>query len=224
MRASRFTVLAAALALAPATALASFHLMQIEQVTAGANGDVDRQAIQLRMRIAGQSVVTNGRVVAWDAAGQNPVVVGDFDAVVANASAGDRVLLATAEFETDPELLPDFLMLQPIPETYLDAGRLTFEAHGGLIYWSLCWGGAAYTGSTAGTPTNDADGEFGPCYPDPLPTASRDALVFTGAAGDPSSNNAADYTLSANPADFTNNARETAPVSNTVVFADGLDR
>jgi len=212
------------LALAPATAFASFHLMQIERVTAGANGDVDRQAIQLRMRTSGQNLVTNGRVVAWDAAGQNPVVVGSFDAVVANADTGDRILLATAEFEADPELLPDFLMARPIPEHYLDAGRLTFEAHGGLIYWSLCWGGAGYTGSTTGSPTNDLDGEFGPCYPHALPARGRDALVFTGAAGDVSTDNASDYAVTDGVGEFTNNARESSLVSNTVVFADGMDR
>lgn len=224
MRVSVHAALAtAALALLPATAPA-FNKMQIEQVTGGANGDVDRQAIQLRMREPGQGSVTFAQLVAWDAAGENPIVVGMFDANAANAEAGDRVLLATAEFEADPGLLPDYLMQRTIPETYLDAGRLTFETLGGLIYWSLCWGGDAYTGSTAGTPTNDDDGDFGPCHPDPLPTASRDALVFTGAAGDASTSNAADYGPSANPADFTNNSGETSAISNTVVFADGMDR
>ena len=214
----------AALALLPGSALASFHFMQIEQVIGGHNGDVERQAIQLRMRAANQNVVTNGRVVAWDAAGENPIIVAEFDAIVPNAAAGDRVLLATAEFALENDVLADFLMTRRIPETYLDAGRLTFEAHGGLIYWSLCWGGDAYTGSTGGTPTNDDDGDFGPCVADPLPTATRQAVLFTGAATAASTTNLADYALSADPATFTNNARESADINNAVIFADGFDR
>lgn len=223
MRAPIFTALAAALALLPAPA-AAFNKMQIEQVTAGANGAVDRQAIQLRMREPGQGAVSFARLVAWDAQGANPVVVGSFDANVAQAAAGARVLLATAAFHADPELLPDFLLQQPIPERYINAGRLTYETLGGLVYWSLCWGGAAYTGDTGGTPTNDDDGEFGPCHPEPLPAGGRQALAFTGAAGDPSSSNAADYAAGASPAAFTNNAGESSVVSNAVVFADGMDR
>ncbi len=38
-------------------AQASFHLMQIEQVIGGVNGDTNAQAIQLRMRFAGQNLV-----------------------------------------------------------------------------------------------------------------------------------------------------------------------
>lgn len=214
-------VLAAVLLPAPATA---FNKMQIEQVSAGANGAVDRQAIQLRMREAGQGAVTFARLVAWDAQGENPVVVGSFDANAASTSAGDRVLLATARFDAGLDLLPDYLMQQPIPEGYLDAGRLTYETLGGLVYWSLCWGGAAYTGGSSGTTTNDSDGEFGPCHPGPLPTASRDALAFTGAAADASTDNASDYATTADPAVFTNNSGESAEVSNVVVFADGMDR
>ena len=36
---------------------ATFHLMQIEQVIGGVNGDTSAQAIQLRMRFAGQTQV-----------------------------------------------------------------------------------------------------------------------------------------------------------------------
>jgi hypothetical protein len=39
-------------------ALGSFHLMQIEQVIGGVNGDTSAQAIQLRMRAAGENFVS----------------------------------------------------------------------------------------------------------------------------------------------------------------------
>ena len=50
-------------------AFANFHLMQIEQVIGGVNGDTTKQAIQLRMRSAGQSVVSQAQIRAFDAAG-----------------------------------------------------------------------------------------------------------------------------------------------------------
>src|SRR3972149_4752017 len=73
---------------------ASFHLMQIEQVTGGVDGDTPAQAMQLRMRRVGQQLVSQARLVAYDAAGQNPIVILDISDSVANFSAGDRVLIA----------------------------------------------------------------------------------------------------------------------------------
>ena len=62
------------------------------------------------------------------------------------------------------------------------------------ISWSVCWGGAAYTGSTTGViSNNEFDGEFGPCFSGPLPSAGTAALQFTGPATAPSTNNQADY-------------------------------
>ncbi len=42
-------------------AQATFHLMQIEQVIGGVNGDTTAQAIQLRMRFAGTRPMTGRR-------------------------------------------------------------------------------------------------------------------------------------------------------------------
>ena len=56
-------------------AFASFHLMQIEQVIGGVNGDTSRQAIQLRMRFGGQNFVSVARVRAWDATGNKRQLV-----------------------------------------------------------------------------------------------------------------------------------------------------
>ena len=221
---SRMTAaLGAALLLAPCSAMASFHFMQIEQVIGGVHGDTDRQAVQLRMMAAGQTQLFNGEIIAYDANGENPVLLIEFSNSVPNGATGARVLVATEKYAGDPSVLPDFLM-RPIPESYLNAGRLTFESHGGLIYWSLCWGGTDYTGSTLGSTTNDQDGDFGPCLDDPLATQSRQAEFFVGAATDLSVTNAGDYARTAGAAVFIANDGSSGIVTNVVVFADGFDR
>ncbi len=191
-------------------ARATFHFMQIEQVIAGVDGDVTAQAIQLRMRAAAQDQVSEGRLVAWDAAGLNPVVLVDFETNVVISAVGDRVLAASPGFArySDPEAAPDFVMANVIPASYLSAGSLTFETDDGVfIVWRLSWGGAGYTGSTGGAFTNDPGGEFGPAFPDALPTQSRSALLFKGNAVAMSTNNAADYEVTAGDAVFVNNMR-----------------
>lgn len=80
-------------------ALASFHLMQIEQVIGGVNGDVNAQAIQLRQRFAGQNFVSQARLVVRDATGFNPVTVLDMTTdncisnnnMLCNGTAGRRI-------------------------------------------------------------------------------------------------------------------------------------
>jgi hypothetical protein len=190
-------------------AFASFHLMQVEQVIGGVNGDMSRQAIQLRQRFAGQNLVNVARVRAWDAAGANPVLLVDMTTDVPNGAAGARVLLATANFAL-PGLTPDFVMA-PIPPAYLPAGKITFEDDGGGVWWGFAWGGAAYTGANTGIPgasgtANDLDGLFNPPFPGVLPSSNTQAVRFTGAASAQSTNNAADYALSVGAAVFTNNA------------------
>jgi hypothetical protein len=200
-------------------AYASFHVMQIEQVIGGVGGDTSAQAIQLRMRASGQNLVSFTRLIVRDAAGLNPIIVKDMTTDVSNFSAGARVLIVSSTFlsHTSPTVVPDFIMTQPIPASYLAAGRLTYEDDGGTIYWSLSWGGANYTGSNLGQITNDADGNFGPPYGGVLPSSSRKALKFTGAASALSVNNAADYALSADPATFINNTGNSFTVISTVV-------
>jgi hypothetical protein len=191
-------------------AFASFHLMQIEQVIGGVNGDTSRQAIQLRMRFAAQNQVQLAQLVAWNAAGASPVVVLNIAAPVANSAVGDRIVIATSNFM--PGFTPDFVMASPIPAAYLAAGKLTFEtdgAPGTQVWWGLAWGGAAYTGSNmgvSGAAGNDLDGNFNPPFGGPLPSGNTQALRFAGAAGSVSTNNAFDYAVTAGAAVFTNNA------------------
>lgn len=207
---------------AASPALASFHLMQIEQVIGGVCGKRSVQAIQLRMRAAGQRFISGTRLVARDAAGLNPVTLITFPNSVGNSSAGSRILAATADFAATSGPAPDFTLDNAIPPAYLAAGKLTFETGAGTVYWSLAWGGASYTGTNTGQTDNDADGNFNPPFAGPLPSSGDVALQFTGVAGAASTNNAADYALSASPATFTNNAG----VAGTVVdcfFYDGFE-
>ncbi len=189
--------------------------MQIEQVIGGVNGDAAAQAIQLRMRSNGQDFVSNARLLAWDAAGENPVLLIDFATNVSHGALDSRVLAATAGFSaySEPAAVPDFVLTEPIPESYLAAGSLTFENDDGtLLVWRLSWGGAEYTGDTTGALTNDGNGEFGPPIATALPSDGLSALLFQGTTTAISTSNVADYSLADGAAVFTNNAGQTFTV------------
>src|SRR5450759_288529 len=119
---------------------ASFHLMQIEQVIGGVNGDTTAQAVQLRMRFTGENFVTGCQLIAFDAAGNNPITLATFSSGVSNGVAGSRILITTANFashETSP-IASDFTMVE-IPESYLAAGRVAYQNQAflsGGILWS----------------------------------------------------------------------------------------
>jgi hypothetical protein len=214
-RISRPTLALAALLLASSpgfTVPETFHLMQIEQVIGGVQGDTSLQAIQLRMRISLQGQVSQARIRAWDAAGQNPVIVVDMMTDVPIETAGSRVLVESPAFAATFNPTPDFVMTNPIPASYLAAGKITWESDAGVVVWGLAWGGAAYTGTNTGTLDNDADGNFNPPFPLPMQTASDQSVLFPGPFSAPSTNNAADYIVSPSNAIFTNNAGETGSV------------
>lgn len=221
MKLSRLWIALGIGALTAPAAQATFHIMQIEQVMGGACGDVTAQAIQLRMRVASQNVVSAARLVARDAAGANPVVLIAFPSNVSGSSAGSRVLVTSAQFSSLYSPAADFTLTNLIPQSYLAAGRLTFEDNFGNVYWSLSWGGASYTGPTTGFTTNDADGDFGPSFAGPLPSSSHSALQFQGTFASLSTNNAADYALTAAEAVFTSNAGAAGTVC--AIFADGFE-
>src|ERR1044072_4306055 len=177
-------------------AQASFHFMQIEQVVGGVDGDTTAQAIQLRMRFGGQNLVTGTTLVVVDAAGNNPVTLLTLPSDVTHAAGGARILIATASFASHlPPVIPvDFTMENPIPPSYLAAGRLSYQKPGflnGAALWSVSWGGANYTGPDTGTTTNDADGDFPPPFSGTLPS-SANALIFPGPATAMSTTNQAD--------------------------------
>jgi hypothetical protein len=208
------------IAIVPANlAEAAFHLMQIEQVIAGVNGDTTAQAIQLRMRSGSQNFINGAKVEVSDATGAGHVSIERFPSDVTNGSTGSRVLLATPNFAnyTDIPLVADFIM-DPIPVSYLTNGRLTFRTDSatlgaGVIWWSLAWddpAAPAYTGSHTGQTDNhvctSATCNFGPAFPQALPTAGVQALKFSGTATALSTSNSLDYALTPGAAVFTNNA------------------
>ena len=211
---SRFTaVLVACALLGAATAHASFHLMQIEQVVGGVDGDSSAQAIQLRMRASGQSFLHSDAggsegpagLVAYDANGANPVTLITFPNDVANGRIGDRVLIVSPSFagHVAGGVNPDFTMAVVIPPSYLAAGRLDYVDGHGDVLWSLAFGGARYTGPLAPA---DFNGSFGAAFADSLPSDGTEALQFGGSATASSANNSTDYKLTAPGAVFTNNA------------------
>jgi hypothetical protein len=197
-------------------ARAAFHLMQIEQVIGGVNGDTTAQAIQLRMRNANQGVLTNAKVESANASGVGHVILERMPTNVPNDAVGSRVLLATANFAnyTNIPLVADYIM-DPIPASILNAGRLKFmsdsaTAGAGTIYWSLSWGGSGYTGSNTGATDNDdsptATGDFGPPVIIALPSTTLQALQFTGTATALSTSNSLQYALTAGASTWVNNA------------------
>lgn len=186
---------------------AAFHLMQVEQVIGGVNGDTTAQAIQLRMRSAGQNLISGTRLRVFDASGLNPVTIITFPSNVPNGASGARILIASPAFSsaTSPAAVPNFTMTNLIPASYLAAGSLVFES-GATVYWRLSWGGGSYTGSTTGSVTNDSDGNFGPPFAGACPSGTLQALQFTGPHTALSTTNAANYAITAGAAVFTNNA------------------
>ncbi len=212
-----FRVLVVGIAAATTTsAPATFHFMQIEQVIGGVGGDTTVQAIQLRMRSPlPQNLMQNAKLWVRDATGSNPILLIDFTTPVPIGTLGTRVLITSANFSNslDGPLTPDYTLTNLIPASYLAAGSITFENNlGTQVLWRLSWGGAAYTGPTTGLALNDDDGDFGPPWPDPLPSAGTEALLFGGSVNAKSTTNAADYALTpANPT-FFNNAGASARV------------
>jgi hypothetical protein len=238
MKSYSFSLLVAAfLALCSSTTLhASFHLMQIQEIIGGVNGDTSAQAIELRMRSAGQNLLLTGvpnspaQLVAFDANGLNPVTLITFNANVTNGLLGDTVLVTTANFTNDvspgfsgalqSSTNRDFTLTNSIPASYLAAGRLAYEESTGTILWSVAWGGTGYTGATGGTSGLNGVTDPGK-FANALPTSGLNGLLYTGAANGTNANNATDYAITTGAATLTNNSRASfavVPEPNTSVF------
>jgi hypothetical protein len=187
-------------------ASANHHIMQIQQIIGGVGGDVSAQAIQLRQRFAGQNIVVNSRLRVYDANGLNPITLITFPSNVSNSAAGATILIASANFvgKTSPGCVPDFTMTNVIPASYLAAGKLAFE-DGPTIWWSVAWGGAAYTGSQTLSATNDSDGNAGAPFAAALPSTTTQALFYNGIASGASTTNVVNYLVTSGAAVFKNN-------------------
>lgn len=202
----------------PDRALAAFHIMEVEQVIGGVNGDTSAQAIQLKMRNAGQNVLANvitgvsvAQIVVRDAAGLNPVVLATFDLPNPVSGACRPILLATPGFAATStpsvdSVARDYVM-SPIPAGYLPAGSLTFETlGGGTTYWRVSWGGVLYTGPGTLNTTNDPDGNANPPFASPMPSSTLQALRYSPACPTAGTSNDLQYAVTPGTAVFTNNA------------------
>lgn len=194
--------------LAASPAEGTFHFMQIEQVVGGVDGDYSAQAIQLRMRSAGQEQVQLTRLVAWDANGENPIVLLDLTHPVTVSQTGARILVATESFGryTQPQAVPDFLLTESFPPSYITAGSLTFETDAGdFVVWRFSWGGDGYRGTTRGGQSNDDDGDFGPPFAGSLPGDGLTALHIQLSAEATGTGSADDFLETDSAALFVNN-------------------
>ncbi len=191
----------------------------IDIIVAGVDGDTSRQAIQMRFFQINQCVA-GMMLTAWDAAGANPVDVLTIGSEVANNGVGDTVLLASPNFAAIDSPTPDFIMSNLIPASYLAAGSLTWQWIGDpAIFWRVCWGGAAYTGSTVVALDNDSDGTVAPAFNGGLPSVATSGLMYDpnfagleGASSTPGDSNwsEADYRFTTGAAILTNNAGNSA--------------
>jgi len=143
---SAATLIALACSAAPASA--SFHIMKVHEVYAGAAGS---QYIELEMAASSQNFLSGHAVKVYDAAGA-VVDTLTFTGSVANGSSGSKVLLATAQAVTDFGVAADLTM-----------PTASIPSAGGMVCWEtydcVAWGN--FTGaapSPVGAPFNPSTG------------------------------------------------------------------
>lgn len=178
------------------SAFAAFHLIQIEEIIGGINGDTTEQAIQLRYQFGDQNAIANFRVRYWNSTGTVATTLFTFPSAISSTPSkptGTNILLASTAFNSLMSSVPgyssDFTLTSTIPANILAGGKLTFETDTGSIIWSVAFG--AYTGTNTGV-YNDTD--FGGATV-AIPTDSMKGIHFTAAAGTASTTNAAQYSV-----------------------------
>ncbi len=104
-------------------ALASFHLMRIRQVMAGAGGNGEIQFVELQMTSSGQTFVGGQKLEFFDAAG---LKTGSFTipSNVDGVASGSSILIGTQAFSDVSTAKPDFLLPGPMIEA--PSGRVRF--------------------------------------------------------------------------------------------------
>lgn len=138
-------VIATTLALGPAPASATFHLMQIREVYPGSTAAPEAEYVELQMWASGQNLVEGHALRSYDAVG-NVIGTSTFTHNVANSANQSTLLLATPQAEAQFGVAAD---------TSLVAGSLS--PGGGAVCWDtidcVSWG--SFSGavpSPAGTP------------------------------------------------------------------------
>jgi hypothetical protein len=145
-----------------APALASFHLVQINEVYSNADGTV--QYVELIALANNQTNLSATRIVARDETNGNETIL--FDFVESYAwSNGQTLLVATPGFEAVAGFAPDFVM---------PANSLIFSPDGRVLFRRNT---AAAVDSIAYGAYSAGNGNFGDPFPQPLPTDGVHSLT-----------------------------------------------
>lgn len=116
------------MSLAPDSAQATFHLIDINEVYTNAQGDL--QFVELKARAAFQTALTPTRVEAYNADSTVAVVLFDFVASFPALDNNETLLLATAAFQDSAGFAPDFVMAAGV---FFPDGRVTFRRDPGQL-------------------------------------------------------------------------------------------
>jgi hypothetical protein len=190
----------------------AFHLVEINKLLIGYNGNTAIQAVELKLLSGGENFVGGAFIAVYDSLGDPVATLGTFPGNVANGVAGDRILCATAAFASAFSITPDLVINPGIP---MVTGQVSFEKPGCIIN-SLAYGNVLVrvTGTSSATPlpphgatalVRIADNATFPSCPQAEDSAARFQLRGAGAS---------------NPHVFQNNARDTAQVWTTVTSVE----
>jgi uncharacterized protein (TIGR03382 family) len=125
--------------LAVRPAVGAFHLMKIVEVFPGTVGAPNAQYVRLQMFAVGQNLVTNHKVIVFNAAG-TAVGTFTFTSNVPNGASQSSILIATTEAAALFKLSADLTMTAVIPRA---GGKVCFDTID-----CVAWGN--YTGSPTG--------------------------------------------------------------------------
>jgi hypothetical protein len=186
--------------------------VEINKLMVGYNGNMNIQAVELKMISAGQNLVAGTSMAAYDSTGALKSTLGSFASNILNGASGDRILCATAAFRDAFGITPDLLITAGMS---MVTGQVAFETLGCRVN-SLAYGNVPVplTGPTSATP-------LPPHGATALVRIADDAIVPSCPL---SENSAARFQLrgagSANPFVFQNNARDTAQVWTSVTSVE----
>lgn len=137
MKILRFIVIGLGIAWLPASAVAAFHLMKVDEVLTGVNGDTGIQYVELVMVNSNQNFVGGHHL---ESRGSTGTVIGDFTIPnnVASGVAGGKILLATQAFADLAIVTPDFIL----PPNFISpfGGQVKFVGSafsGGTVSYAL---------------------------------------------------------------------------------------
>ena len=147
-------VAAAMIALVPLVVLrdspaqAGFHLMRIDEVMAGVNGDSTIQFVELKMISSGQRFVGGRTIHFYDATGSETGRF-TFPDNVSNGATGSSILVGTLQFAAVSTVAPDFTMS---PGIMSPSGRVCFQTIDCVAYGDFTGSNSGYGSPAAALP------------------------------------------------------------------------